>query len=104
VLTPKTGTPELANYLLSYFKGGWRDKGVLTVTAKYRITSGRFDVTASTCCEFDSPGDVEATKKFQEVATQEANGWDTMWLHRIDQPAVSEQKTLLETVRDRKDD
>ena len=74
------------------------------MTTKYRITSGRFDVPASTHCEFDSPGDEEATNKFQEVAAKEANKWDTMWLHRIDQPAVSEKKTLLETVRERKDD
>jgi hypothetical protein len=58
----------------------------------------------STHSEFQADGDNEATEKFQEVAGEKANAWDTMWLHRIDQPAVSEQKTLLGTVRERNDD
>jgi hypothetical protein len=67
----------------------------------YRITSRRFDVDEYIYKEFDAPDDGEARRVFKEVADLDSNGWNTMILLRIDQPAIQEQVTQLDSVRKR---
>ena len=52
---------------------------------KYRVTSGRFDISPETVGTFDAAGDDEALEKFEKYKDAECYKWDNLLLIRIDQ-------------------
>tara|TARA_B100000508_G_scaffold140845_1_gene143807 strand:+ start:1985 stop:2200 length:216 start_codon:yes stop_codon:yes gene_type:complete len=62
---------------------------------RYKITTARFDVPTETYKEFDAADDDAAKKEFEELAEKPELAFETMFLKRIDAPAVPEKTTIL---------